>query len=248
MTCGIYVIRNDLSKKVYVGSSKCIEKRIRTHFNTLKNKKHINIKLQRSFDKHGIENFSYSIIHECDISELYFLEDYYIEKLDSKTLGYNITGAKFGDCLTEHPDRENIIEKIRNAIIKNMSKLTKEQRILKWAKFGTENPNFKGKYNRCICGKIIQKNNLSCSTCRVRTNDKNPFFGKKHNDDTKKLLSEKMIERNKYIKPSNSKKIEIDGKICFKSAADAAKHFNISNGLVTYRIKSTKYNWNYIDA
>ena len=63
---GIYRIKNLKNKKCYYGSSKNIEKRWRTHSNNLKNGKHHNIHLQRSWDKYGEDNFVFELVEECN--------------------------------------------------------------------------------------------------------------------------------------------------------------------------------------
>ena len=74
--------------------------------------------------------------------------------------------------------------------------------------------------------------------------ENNPFFGREHTEEFKKELSNKMKGKKP---PSNIKKISCDG-IVFECAADAARHFDISSGLVTYRVKSGKWNWFYLNA
>jgi group I intron endonuclease len=74
---------------------------------------------------------------------------------------------------------------------------------------GSGNPNWKGGISKkkCKCGRDIAPNNELCSSCRDWGEDKNPFYGKTHSDEVKKRLS----ESRKGKKPSNTKKIEIDG-------------------------------------
>ena len=50
MTCGIYKIENKENGKVYIGSSKNIEKRWEAHEVGLKNKRHHNAKLQHAWN------------------------------------------------------------------------------------------------------------------------------------------------------------------------------------------------------
>ena len=47
---GIYLISNSKNGKVYVGSSKNIEKRKKQHFKDLENNTHHSVKLQRSYN------------------------------------------------------------------------------------------------------------------------------------------------------------------------------------------------------
>lgn len=89
MSCGIYKITNTETSKVYVGSSKNIEIRIRSHFSNLKNKKHHSVKLQRAYDKYGLSNFSHQVLELCEIEDLFVREQHWIDSLDSYHSGYN---------------------------------------------------------------------------------------------------------------------------------------------------------------
>jgi group I intron endonuclease len=89
MTCGIYKIVNTVTNKVYVGSSKEVEKRIKSHFSMLKKKKHHSVPLQNSYNKHGVDCFTHEVIEECAVDTLFLREQYWIDSLDSYHSGYN---------------------------------------------------------------------------------------------------------------------------------------------------------------
>ena len=55
---GIYKITNEITGKFYIGSSIDIDQRFLDHKRDLNNKTHVNIILQRSWDKHGEKAFS----------------------------------------------------------------------------------------------------------------------------------------------------------------------------------------------
>lgn len=90
MTCGVYSIVNKVTNKVYIGSSKNIEKRLYEHMRLLKNKCHPNIKLSRSAKKHGLESFSSNVELICDIENLLMYEQLLIDFYDSAFSGYNV--------------------------------------------------------------------------------------------------------------------------------------------------------------
>ena len=84
---GVYYIQNLISEKTYVGSSQDVFKRIGDHLNLLKNGNHSNIHLQRSYTKHGLENFAWGICEEVfDIEHLLSVEQAWIDVLGD----YNI--------------------------------------------------------------------------------------------------------------------------------------------------------------
>lgn len=87
---GVYEILNSKNKKVYIGSSKDIERRIKDHKYKLKNGIHHNYKLQNDWNKYGEDVFSWSVLKECDLSDLFKYEKEYIDNKDSIKNGYNI--------------------------------------------------------------------------------------------------------------------------------------------------------------
>lgn len=89
---GIYKIINKVNGKYYVGSSENIYKRWREHKSELKNKTHHNIHLQRSWYKHGSNNFEFIIIKEIkDIKMLEIEEQILLDKSEcNHEVSYNI--------------------------------------------------------------------------------------------------------------------------------------------------------------
>lgn len=73
-TTGIYSIQNKINNKVYLGSSIDIKKRWERHKNDLNNKKHVNQSLQKDWNEYGSGNFKFSVIKQCEESELKFIE------------------------------------------------------------------------------------------------------------------------------------------------------------------------------
>jgi group I intron endonuclease len=56
---GVYIIKNIINDKCYVGSSIKIRERLGWHYNMLLNKKHPNVRLQSAFDLYGKDNFEF---------------------------------------------------------------------------------------------------------------------------------------------------------------------------------------------
>lgn len=91
-TSGIYKIENLVDGKVYIGQSVNLQNRLTSHKSDLKHNRHHNTYLQHAYNKYGVENFDFSIIHECSIEELDELERYYIVDVYDSTnrdKGYN---------------------------------------------------------------------------------------------------------------------------------------------------------------
>lgn len=87
---GIYQIKNLVTSKVYVGSSKNLNIRRSQHFRKLRKDIHINCKLQNSWKKHGEENFVFEILEICGEVDLLIREQFFIDSLDSVLNGYNL--------------------------------------------------------------------------------------------------------------------------------------------------------------
>lgn len=92
---GIYIIINNINKKIYIGKAKCIYKRIKQHITSLNRKirSHENDHLIRAWHKYGRENFEYKVLEYLPLDEKLIsqkeLEYFNIYNcLDSK-IGYN---------------------------------------------------------------------------------------------------------------------------------------------------------------
>lgn len=87
---GVYLIRNKLTGKCYVGVSVNIYSRWRQHKYWAKNKCVVSL-ITKSIKKNGVENFEFSIIEECEKELFEEKERYWIKKYDSVLNGYNLT-------------------------------------------------------------------------------------------------------------------------------------------------------------
>lgn len=87
---GIYCITNNINGKKYVGQSTDLKERRRGHkYSHLGEKpKYL---LQRAFIKYGIDNFTFTVLEECEKELLDDRERYWIKKLGTYGGGYNLT-------------------------------------------------------------------------------------------------------------------------------------------------------------
>lgn len=88
----IYKITNKITNQNYVGQTIDINRRKRTHFNTLRSNTHDNPKLQASWNKYGEENFEFESweFEINNLEQLNELECHYIDKYEGLTLGFNL--------------------------------------------------------------------------------------------------------------------------------------------------------------
>lgn len=99
---GIYQITNLVNQKKYIGSSVCLRQRLYyNHLRELEQNIHSNKKLQYSFNKHGVDNFQFSILEYCEREVLIEREQYYLDKLKPEYNHSPTAGNNFGFKLTE---------------------------------------------------------------------------------------------------------------------------------------------------
>lgn len=85
----VYKIVNKVNGSFYIGSAVDFNRRIRRHLLFLKNGTHHSTKLQRSFNKHGEDNFSFEILEiVADTTKLIECEQKWIDELKPT---YNMT-------------------------------------------------------------------------------------------------------------------------------------------------------------
>jgi group I intron endonuclease len=232
---GIYYIYNKVTNKIYIGSSCQIGKRWKRHQKDLDKGIHHNIYLQRGFNKHGNTSMEYHIIvGGVEKENLLTLEEFWIRLLVPE---YNIGGVGGGDNFSNHPDKEKLIEV--NKV--NLQKIRDAGKVPTTGK-GDKNPNWRGGIsgkNFCGCGNKKEVKSSLCKKCSNsnREGALNSFYGKKHSEETKQLLSEKRTGREV---PSLQKSLVGDW-VFYKSGSSASKLLSISQGTVTYRVKSKNY-------
>lgn len=79
--CGIYQIKSERTSKLYIGSSVRVEQRWSEHRWSLRRGTHTSPRLQRAWQKHGEQNFSFSVIEECARDQLLEREQLHITAL-----------------------------------------------------------------------------------------------------------------------------------------------------------------------
>ncbi len=72
--CGIYIICHIPTGRAYIGSSINVGARLKMHFSDLRRKKHHSPHLQRVFDRHPVESFTWAILETCEPLELRSIE------------------------------------------------------------------------------------------------------------------------------------------------------------------------------
>ena len=146
---GIYKITCIINGIIYIGSTINLKNRKNCHFKCLRKNTHGNKKLQRSFNKHGEENFIFEILEYCEKTNLVEREQYYLDTLlfasENNTkfnkLGFNIcrrAGNTLGTKRTEE-SKEKMREARKNIVYtdewrSNLSKALKGRIGKSWNK------------------------------------------------------------------------------------------------------------------
>ncbi len=126
--CGIYAIRNVLNGKMYVGQSVNIRDRWRSHRKQLGRGRRSY--LYSAMRKHGLENFEFIVLEQCDPTVLNERELYWMEHYACRTQGYNVIPAGQTGRVMDDRAREaiaatlrgrsrpaEVVEKVRQAML-----------------------------------------------------------------------------------------------------------------------------------
>lgn len=167
---GIYMIRNRINGKFYIGSAKNFQKRFHHHLEAFRKKKH-NSLFQNAWNKYGESAFSFFIIELCPTQLLIEREQFYLNLFTpyDRNIGYNICsnaysriGVKLSKEHTEKLKRRKVKPELRESISKNY--------IEKYGRFFTvKSPNgqiFTGRGSN----QFARKNNLNVGNfnCMLR--------------------------------------------------------------------------------
>lgn len=251
-----YKITNLINGKIYIGQTKkTLEQRLRTHWYSAN--KGSTYTLHKAIRKYGIENFKIELLFEfttrleCDIKEIELIAE---NNSINKKIGYNSAkGGSGGDLLSNHPNKIEIIKKqikSREIFFKN-NPSENERRNAQLRKAYDDN-----KSN--ICNSI--KNRWADENFKkeyIENNligDKNPFYGKHHSDETKKILSDKLKismntpetkqklkNRPKKIAEDHHNYVSVDldklKELSHLKISELSKIFNVSNQTITRRLQ-----------
>lgn len=185
----VYKITNLVNGKIYVGKS------VRNPKNYYGSGKLI----KQAIKKYGIENFQKEILETCDsLDHLSKREQYWINELNSKVCGYNIAdGGTGGDTTSNHPNRQEIIEKRRT---KNIGK----KRSLEFCELMKKlNKNRDPKLNKLIGQKaaLTRKKRIS----EIGYTDKEK--------EAREITTKKLVEYNKLESTRQNVSAKLKGKL-----------------------------------
>lgn len=174
MTCGIYCIQNTINQKKYIGLSTNIERRLKDHLISLRNKntKRENEHLIKSFHKYGEDAFQARIIIVCNQNILAPMEQYLIKIFKT----YN---PKFGYNKTLGGERNQPTIETRKKISQNHADVK-----------GKNNP-FYGRKHSAESRKKMKQNHANMN------GKNNPNYRRKFSEEHKRKISES--KKGKHI-------------------------------------------------
>ncbi len=208
---GIYKIICEANNKIYIGSSKDINRRINGHFKALRKNK-AQILLQRSYNKYGEECFKIEILEYYDeffLEQLKEREQYYIDLYKSyeRDKGFNILpiaySFKYRKGSKEEGRKKSESLKIMYA---NNPELKKKLSDLKK---GSKNPMYGKKLSKDHKEKISKGNKNKIFSIERKKNISNSLKNKLHTKERIQNMSKPRSEKGKNnIKNAMSKYIK----------------------------------------
>lgn len=210
---GIYIIKNNVNGKCYIGQSVNLRSRIKDHIRNAKDLK-IDLPIYRAIKKHGFHNFTIDVIESFTrdpimpndelIRILDQKEIYYIEKYKAYTEGYNCTvGGDYGvlGLKMAEEQRKKVSQNTKELVAKGvfgkrvyMYNFIEKYYITAWTIKDAENIT---KLSRGNISKL-------CNNCYIRPYCKN-FIAAFSNEE----LENKKKECVKYLEDINNRNTNI---------------------------------------
>lgn len=87
----VYLLKNKITKRIYVGRTCCPEKRFHQHISALRSKRHNNDLMQKDFDEYGENSFGIEVVEENEHLTRKGIEGGWMLKLKTydRRYGYN---------------------------------------------------------------------------------------------------------------------------------------------------------------
>lgn len=213
---GIYKITSP-SKRIYIGQAVNIERRFKEYKNIKKSK--LQLKLNRSFNKYGIETHIFEIIEECDFESLNNRERYWQDF-------YNVLDGGLNCKLVNSSNRTGVLNeetKLKISIANTGKIHSKEVR----SKMGLKNLGKKAsEETRCKMSKYRTGRKLSKEWCE---NISKGHKGKKKSKEHSEKISKNKLNfyKDKSNHPRSKKVINTKTNQQFNSIIEAATLINV---------------------
>lgn len=239
MTETVYKIRNNINDQVYIGCSKDLYTRLLKHQSSLRGNRHTSPLFQELYNRYN-DVLSLTIEPLMTFASQTDARAYELYLLQSECNLLNARHANGGgDMVSNHPNRDDIIARHQENYKINVNFQNKRA-----SGYGVQNPNYRHglalKDRTCVeCGGFVSPYVERCMSCQVydRGGENNSFYGKTHNESTRKLISNARLGVPNL---SCSKSISVDG-VIYVSLSVAAKELNIVTSTLGHRCRSPNY-------
>lgn len=250
--CAVYRLRNTQTGEYYIGGSRDVDKRRKTHYWKLRNNAHHSYLFQENYNRYGEGSYILEVLAPCKEKQLRLLEQQYLDAALAKDEPLlNVSRfATAGDLISYNRNRDDIISRMTASVRARYALMDEDERRALHGHTGV----FNGMYGRTHtpeARKAMSEANVGQSRNKgwvmseeqkrgiskqasLRTGNKNPFFGKHHSDETKANLSKQLAG----TLPPNTRKVEIDG-VVFISMTEAARILGVCVGTILFRVKSS---------
>lgn len=251
---GIYMIKNLINGRIYIGQSKHISERVKTHKKDLRNGYHHNEHLQNAYNKYGLDNFSFELVESCSIEDLDERERFWIEYYDSFESGYNLTSGGESNKIISGESRKKNSEAVK--ALWQDPEIKEKWMASRNYKTGEENPNFGRKHTKEACAKMSAsrvgkkaseetKQKMSAAHsgennfCYGKKGKDHPAYGRKWTEEEHQRRQENMLNKpkqsmspkhkEKLIELHKRKVVCIETREVFNSIKEAAEHIGVAS-------------------
>lgn len=141
---GIYVIKNNINSRIYIGSAINLYSRKHVHLTHLRKNIHCNLKLQRFVNKYNIEDLYFECLEFCEKEYLIEREQFYLDKLKPFYNIAKIAGSTLGTKITKEQSAK--LSKLRKGKKNSLGRVLSDETKLKISEKAKErglHPNFK---------------------------------------------------------------------------------------------------------
>ena len=222
---------NSKNGKLYIGSSIDLHRRRKEHFLRLRRNRHDNIRLQNAYNK-GYE-FEFRIIEICEVNELFYREQFYINELNPFYNIAKVVGGTIG--YTHTPESKQKMSEAKKQLYKNGFKV--------WNIGISPSEEVRNKISNTLKGKFVGEDH--------------PFYGKNHTEEARlKCIAASIRRAGTHHTGRNGRIFQFDPVTLevinvFSSARAAAEsvsrkgNLKTAGGKIAEAIKSNKTAYNY---
>lgn len=207
---GVYIIRNSVNRRVYIGSAKHLRNRFVSHRNTLTRNCHKSKQLQAFVNKYSSEVLVYELLELCSVAELIQTEQKYLDAYKPfGRRGFNtlvLAGSPLGFRHSEESKRKlSESHKGRKHSLQARKNMSEGQRNRDWrlTEDGRRRQSLARKGRKLSEGTkllISIAHSGRKHTKQSRENMSKAHRGKALTESQKQKLSEYMLEKNPFGK------------------------------------------------